>query len=140
MTGSSGGSLELQAQRARLRDPNRQRLLGPDGQARVPCSPAMTTAPRKRSRKTTATASASANFPVSMEAAKAARARGMQVIAGAPNIVRGGSHSGNVSAADLVRAGAVDALASDYVPASLVEAAFACVGPRPASRCRRASR
>ena len=66
-------------------------------------------------------------FPVTMGAAKAARARGMQVIAGAPNIVRGGSHSGNVSAATLVREGAVDGLASDYVPASLVEAAFACV-------------
>ena len=50
----------------------------------------------------------------------------MQVIAGAPNIVRGGSHSGNVAAADLVRAGAVDAFASDYVPPSLVEAAFQC--------------
>jgi alpha-D-ribose 1-methylphosphonate 5-triphosphate diphosphatase len=59
-----------------------------------------------------------------MAAARAAKARGMDVIAGAPNIVRGGSHSGNVAAADLVRAGAVDALASDYVPASLVEAAF----------------
>jgi alpha-D-ribose 1-methylphosphonate 5-triphosphate diphosphatase len=65
-----------------------------------------------------------AEFPVSMEAAVAAHAHGMTVIAGAPNIVRGGSHSGNVSAADLVRAGAVDAFASDYVPASLVEAAF----------------
>ena len=46
----------------------------------------------------------------------AAKRAGMQVIAGAPNIVRGGSHSGNVAAADLVRAGAVDAFASDYVP------------------------
>ena len=52
----------------------------------------------------------------------------MRVIAGAPNIVRGGSHNGNVAAADLVRAGAVDALASDYVPSSLIEAAFRCVG------------
>jgi alpha-D-ribose 1-methylphosphonate 5-triphosphate diphosphatase len=51
------------------------------------------------------------------------------VIAGAPNIVRGGSHSGNVAAAELIRDGAVDALASDYVPASLIEAAFACAGP-----------
>ena len=50
----------------------------------------------------------------------------MEVIAGAPNIVRGGSHSGNVSAAELVRAGVVDAFASDYVPASLIEAAFIC--------------
>ena len=67
-------------------------------------------------------------FPVTMEAAVAAKRAGMQVIAGAPNIVRGGSHSGNVSAADLVRAGAVDAFASDYVPSSLVEAAFLCAG------------
>jgi alpha-D-ribose 1-methylphosphonate 5-triphosphate diphosphatase len=65
-----------------------------------------------------------AEFPVSMEAALAARDQGMEVIAGAPNIVRGGSHSGNVAAADLLRAGAVDALASDYVPASLLEAAI----------------
>ncbi len=63
-------------------------------------------------------------FPVSMAAAMAARRHGMKVIAGAPNIVRGGSHSGNVGAGALVRAGAVDALASDYVPAALVEAAF----------------
>jgi len=62
-----------------------------------------------------------------MLAARAAKAIGMEVIAGAPNIVRGGSHSGNVSAAELVRAEAVDAFASDYVPASLVEAAFQCV-------------
>ena len=67
-------------------------------------------------------------FPVSLEAARAAHARGMQTIAGAPNIVRGGSHSGNVRAADLIRAGVVDALASDYVPAALVEAAFLAVG------------
>jgi alpha-D-ribose 1-methylphosphonate 5-triphosphate diphosphatase len=59
-----------------------------------------------------------------MEAAIAARTHGMEVIAGAPNVVRGGSHSGNVAAADLLRAGAVDAFASDYVPASLLEAAF----------------
>ncbi len=50
----------------------------------------------------------------------------MAVIAGAPNIVRGGSHSGNVAAADLVRAGRVDAFATDYVPAALVECAFLC--------------
>jgi alpha-D-ribose 1-methylphosphonate 5-triphosphate diphosphatase len=61
-----------------------------------------------------------------MAAARAAKAAGMQVIAGAPNIVRGGSHSGNVAAADLLETGAVDAFASDYVPNSLVEAAFQC--------------
>jgi alpha-D-ribose 1-methylphosphonate 5-triphosphate diphosphatase len=65
-------------------------------------------------------------FPVTMEAAAAARRIGLEVIAGAPNIVRGGSHSGNVNAAEMVREGVVDALASDYVPAALVEAAWRC--------------
>jgi alpha-D-ribose 1-methylphosphonate 5-triphosphate diphosphatase len=64
-------------------------------------------------------------FPVRLVAARGAKALGMAVIAGAPNIVRGGSHSGNVAAAELIAAGAVDALASDYVPPALVEAAFA---------------
>jgi alpha-D-ribose 1-methylphosphonate 5-triphosphate diphosphatase len=64
-------------------------------------------------------------FPVRLEAAIAARKLGMDVIAGAPNLVRGGSHSGNVSAAAMLAAGAVDAFASDYVPPSLLEAAFA---------------
>ncbi len=63
-------------------------------------------------------------FPVTMAAAQAAKRAGMQVIAGAPNIVRGGSHSGNVAARDLLAADAVDAFASDYVPTSLVEAVF----------------
>ena len=65
-------------------------------------------------------------FPVTMAAARAAKAADMDVIAGAPNIVRGGSHSGNVAAADLLEHDAVDAFASDYVPNSLVEAAFLC--------------
>jgi alpha-D-ribose 1-methylphosphonate 5-triphosphate diphosphatase len=65
-----------------------------------------------------------AEFPVSMEAAEAAHRHGILTIAGAPNLVRGGSHSGNVAAADLLRAGLVDAFASDYVPASLLEAAI----------------
>ena len=55
-----------------------------------------------------------AEFPCTAIAATAARAAGDGVIMGAPNVVRGGSHDGNVSAADMVRAGAVDALASDY--------------------------
>ena len=68
-----------------------------------------------------------AEFPVTKAAASAARAVGIAIIGGAPNIVRGGSHSGNVAVLDLVRAGLIDALASDYVPASMIEAAFACV-------------
>jgi alpha-D-ribose 1-methylphosphonate 5-triphosphate diphosphatase len=64
-----------------------------------------------------------AEFPVAMAAAEAARSHGMQTIAVAPNVVRGGSHSGNVSAGSLLQAGLVDAFASDYVPAALLEAA-----------------
>jgi alpha-D-ribose 1-methylphosphonate 5-triphosphate diphosphatase len=63
-------------------------------------------------------------FPTTMEAAKEARARGMKIVAGSPNLVLGGSHSGNVSVADLAREGVLDALASDYVPSSLLEGAF----------------
>jgi alpha-D-ribose 1-methylphosphonate 5-triphosphate diphosphatase len=63
-------------------------------------------------------------FPVNIEAARAARAHGMAVIAGAPNLVRGGSHSGNVSVAELAREGMVDIIASDYVPPAMIEAAW----------------
>lgn len=65
-----------------------------------------------------------AEFPVTFEAAEAARTAGMQIIAGAPNLVRGGSHSGNVGAKELVEAGLLDAFASDYVPASMLLAAW----------------
>lgn len=55
-----------------------------------------------------------AEFPETLAAAEAARSAGDAVIMGAPNLVRGGSHKGNVSALDLVSMGLVDALASDY--------------------------
>ena len=55
-----------------------------------------------------------AEFPETQEAAQAARQDGGAVVLGAPNVVRGGSHSGNVAAADLVAGGLGDALASDY--------------------------
>ena len=63
-------------------------------------------------------------FPTRVEAAHAARNRGMAIVMGAPNVVRGGSHSGNVAAVELARHGLLDALSSDYVPASLLMAAF----------------
>ncbi len=53
-------------------------------------------------------------FPETLEAAEAAKAAGDPVVMGAPNVVRGGSHSGKVSAAEMVAAGLVDGLASDY--------------------------
>ena len=63
-------------------------------------------------------------FPTTLEAARAARAAGMTTIMGAPNIVRGGSLGGNVAAAELLEAELLDGLSSDYVPASLLQAAF----------------
>ena len=65
-----------------------------------------------------------AEFPTTLEAAAAARAAGMGIVVGAPNLVLGGSHSGNVAAAELVGRGLLDALSSDYVPASLLHAVF----------------
>lgn len=47
---------------------------------------------------------------------------GLKTIAGAPNVVRGGSHSGGVAVRDLVAVGVLDGLSSDYVPASLLQA------------------
>jgi len=66
-----------------------------------------------------------AEFPTTMEAAAASRAADIRVLMGAPNLVRGGSHSGNVSAAVLAEAGQLDILSSDYVPFSLMIAVFA---------------
>jgi alpha-D-ribose 1-methylphosphonate 5-triphosphate diphosphatase len=63
-------------------------------------------------------------FPTTMEAARIAREKGMMIIMGAPNVVRGGSHSGNVSANELAEAGLLDGLSSDYVPSSLLQAVF----------------
>ncbi len=65
-----------------------------------------------------------AEFPTTHEAAAAARAAGLSVLGGAPNVVRGASHSGNASALDFARAGLLDILSSDYVPVSLLHAAF----------------
>ena len=66
-----------------------------------------------------------AEFPTTLAAARACRAAGIAVIAGAPNLLRGGSHSGNVSAHALADAGLLDILSSDYAPASLLAAAVA---------------
>ncbi len=63
-------------------------------------------------------------FPTTLVAARRARELGLSTVAGAPNVVRGGSHSGNVAATDLARAGLLDALSSDYVPSSLLQAAW----------------
>ena len=65
-----------------------------------------------------------AEFPVTLTAARRARELGMFVAMGAPNFVRGGSHSGNLSARESAQAGVLDILASDYVPLSMLRSAF----------------
>ena len=65
-----------------------------------------------------------AEFPTTSDAAVAARQHDMVVVMGAPNVVRGGSHSGNISARDLAAEGLLDILSSDYAPISLLHAAF----------------
>ena len=63
-------------------------------------------------------------FPTTVEAASGAHEEGMRILMGAPNVVRGRSHSGNVGARELARLGKLDMLSSDYVPASLLHAPF----------------
>ncbi|MEM1431122.1 MAG: alpha-D-ribose 1-methylphosphonate 5-triphosphate diphosphatase [Pseudomonadota bacterium] len=65
-----------------------------------------------------------AEFPTTVEAAEACRAAGIAIMMGAPNIIRGGSHSGNVSALDLARRDLLDIVSSDYVPSALLLSAF----------------
>jgi alpha-D-ribose 1-methylphosphonate 5-triphosphate diphosphatase len=65
-----------------------------------------------------------AEFPTTREAAQSAHRNGLAVLMGAPNVVRGKSHSGNISAADIAASGHLDVLSSDYVPASLLPAVF----------------
>ena len=65
-----------------------------------------------------------AEFPTTSTAARASKEAGMAVLMGAPNLVRGGSHSGNVSARELAESGTLDILSSDYIPFSLLQSAF----------------
>lgn len=63
-----------------------------------------------------------AEFPTTVAAAQHAKLKGMRTVCGAPNVLRGGSHSGNVSATELVALGLCDGLSSDYLPYAMVGA------------------
>ncbi|MCB6179782.1 alpha-D-ribose 1-methylphosphonate 5-triphosphate diphosphatase [Rhodobacter sp. Har01] len=65
-----------------------------------------------------------AEFPTTVQAARACHDHGIKVMMGAPNLIRGGSHSGNVAAQDLAEADLLDIVSSDYVPSSLLSAAL----------------
>jgi len=70
-----------------------------------------------------------AEFPTTVEAASAARSLSLKILMGAPNLIRGGSHSGNVAAAKLVKYDYLDLFASDYIPSSMLLAAFKLTEP-----------
>lgn len=78
-----------------------------------------------------------AEFPLSLDVAKLAKAEGMTTVMGAPNALRGHSHAGNTSARELVAAGLCDVIASDYMPSALLASTFAMaaagVCPLPAA-------
>ncbi len=65
-----------------------------------------------------------AEFPTTVEAALACHAQDIKVMMGAPNLIRGGSHSGNVAASKLAEADLLDIVSSDYVPSALLSAAL----------------
>ncbi|KQN56606.1 MULTISPECIES: alpha-D-ribose 1-methylphosphonate 5-triphosphate diphosphatase [unclassified Erwinia] len=108
---------------ARWSAPNREAIAAWCRQYRIPLA-SHDDATHAHVQESQAIGSTIAEFPTTAEAARASRELGLQVLMGAPNIVRGGSHSGNVAAADLAAAGQLDILSSDYYPASLLDAAF----------------
>lgn len=65
-----------------------------------------------------------AEFPTTVEAAQACHDHGIKVMMGAPNLIRGGSHSGNVAAHELAELDLLDIISSDYVPSALMTSAF----------------
>src|SRR5437899_9371990 len=73
-----------------------------------------------------------AEFPTTMQAARGLHQAGSGILMGAPSVVRGGSHSGNIAAVDLARKGLLDILSSDYIPSSLLMAALQLPQPVPA--------
>jgi alpha-D-ribose 1-methylphosphonate 5-triphosphate diphosphatase len=73
-----------------------------------------------------------AEFPTTLEAAQGLHQAGIGILMGAPNVVRNGSHSGNIAAIDLAREGMLDILSSDYVPSSLLMGALQLATKVPA--------
>lgn len=71
-----------------------------------------------------------AEFPTTLEAARLARDAGLRSVCGAPNVLRGGSHSGNVSARELIALGLCDGLCSDYLPYGMIAAAAVLANER----------
>lgn len=103
--------------------PAREHILGVCKQRNIPAA-SHDDATRDHVEEAAALGVSIAEFPTTLEAAKVAHEYHMSTIAGAPNLVRGGSHSGNIAASELVKHHVLDIMSSDYVPASLMQAAF----------------
>lgn len=115
--------VELKAQQDEHSGPNRQAVVGLCKERNVPVASHDDTTVEHVEEGLDDGVSIS-EFPTTMAAARAAHEAGVGVVMGAPNLVRGGSHSGNVSAMELAREGCLDILSSDYVPSSLLHSAF----------------
>ncbi len=63
-------------------------------------------------------------FPITIDVAKAAKQKGFYTVVGAPNILLGGSHSGNMSAAEAILNDCADILCSDYYPQAMLHSIF----------------
>ena len=114
------GRLDMQARNS---DRNRLRLLELCNDRNLPMASHDDTVP-EHVEEAVAAGFRISEFPTTESAARAARKHELGIVMGAPNLIRGGSHSGNVSALDLAHADLIDVLSSDYVPHSLLHAAF----------------
>jgi len=104
---------------AQYAEPNRRALIDLARRRGIPLASHDDTVPEHVSEAIDADV-AIAEFPCTAEAAAALHGAGIKVLMGAPNLVRGGSHSGNVATAELAAAGVLDIMSSDYVPSALM--------------------
>jgi alpha-D-ribose 1-methylphosphonate 5-triphosphate diphosphatase len=114
---------DLQAQQAEHAGPNRRRIVAACKARNLPVASHDDTT-LEHVEEGLADGVSISEFPTTEEAARAAHEAGVGVVMGGPNVVRSGSHSGNVSARGLAEAGVLDILSSDYAPASLLHSAF----------------
>jgi len=114
---------DRQAEQARYSDKNRKAIVA-RGRAAGIAFASHDDATDEQVAESVADGVSIAEFPTTMIAAEHSHKAGLAVLMGAPNVVRGGSHSGNIAAIDLAREGCLDVLSSDYVPGALIQAAF----------------
>ncbi len=114
---------ERQDMQARNAQRNRRGLLALCAERHIPLASHDDTVP-EHIDEALASGMTISEFPTTVAAALAAREHGLGIVMGAPNLVRGGSHSGNVSALTLARDDLLDCLSSDYVPHALLHGAF----------------